>query len=138
MLDEPSWTLEDSIKLAKLLASHGVDVLDVSSSGNHPAQALPPRGTEAYHADLSGAIKAAVGDSLIVTTVGAIANGKTAQRVLDENQADAVFVGRHFQKNPGAVWQFAEELGVVIHAAHQIEWAFYGRGVGRRVPKAKN
>ncbi|THH02749.1 hypothetical protein EW026_g143 [Hermanssonia centrifuga] len=127
---EPSWTISDSIELAKILAQHGVDVLDVSSAGNHPKQHLPPRGTEAFHADLSGPIKAAVGDKLIVATVGGINSGKVAQRVLDDEEADVVFVGRHFLKNPGTVWEFAEELGVHIRIAHQIEWAFFGRGVG--------
>ncbi len=72
-----------------------------------------------------------MGDKIIVGAVGGINNGKLAQRILDEGKADVVFVGRLFQKNPGAVWQFAEDLGVRITAAHQIEWAFFGRGVGR-------
>lgn len=92
---------------------------------------------EAFQADLSAAVKAAVGNKIIVTTVGGIRNGKVAQGVLDQDKADAVFVGRNFQKNPGTVWQFAEDLGLVIHAAHQIEWGFFGRGVSR-VPKVKN
>ena len=36
---------------------------------------------------------------------------------------DVIFVGRQFQKNPGQVWAMAEELGVEIYVAHQIEWA---------------
>ena len=44
-----------------------------------------------------------------------------------------IFVGRPFQKNPGLVWTFAEELGVTLTVAHQIEWGFKGRGnVGRK------
>jgi hypothetical protein len=38
-----------------------------------------------------------------------------------------VFVGRMFQKNPGLVWSFAEELGVEINVANQIRWGFGGR-----------
>lgn len=127
--DQPSWTVQDSIRLAELFAERGVDVLDVSSAGNHPQQSLPPKGQEAFHADLSGAIKAALGDRLIVTTVGGISNGKTAQAVLDANQADVIFVGRQFQKNPGTVWAFAEDLGVHISVANQIGWGFFGRGI---------
>lgn len=53
-------------------------------------------------------------------------------RSVTQGQADAVFVGRQFQKNPGSVWAFAEELGVKITVAHQIEWGFIGRGgIGR-------
>ncbi len=47
-----------------------------------------------------------------------------------------MFVGRQFQKNPATVWAFAEDLGVKITVAHQIEWGFAGRGkVGRRAQK---
>ena len=43
-------------------------------------------------------------------------------------------VGRAFLKNPGLVWQFAEDLGVEITVAHQFEWGFKGRGkAGRKV-----
>ena len=131
MPETPSWTVKDSARLANILAEHGVDVLDVSSAGNHPKQVLPPPGSEAYHADLSEHIKAAVGDKLVVGTVGGIANGKVAEDVLQNNRADAVLVGRHFQKHPGAIWQFAEDLGIQVTVAHQIEWGFFGRGVGR-------
>ena len=133
--DTPSWTVPDTIKLAHLFAERGVDVLDVSSAGNSPKQELPPRGAEAVQADLSEAIKAAVGDKLIVTTVGGITNGKVAQRVLDQNQADAIFVGRQFIKNPGAAWQFAEDLGVHIALARQMGWPFTGRATARGQPK---
>jgi len=131
LTDVESWKLEDSIKLASILADHGVDLLSVSSAGNDPRQVLPPRGTPAYHRDLSGGIKAALGDKILVSVAGGINNGPVAQDVLDKNEADVILVGRHFQKNPGAVWQFAEELGVNITIAHQIEWAFAGRGIGR-------
>ena len=50
-----------------------------------------------------------------------------------QGQADVIFVGRYFQKNPGLVWTFAEDLGVAVALAHQIEWGFKGRGgIGRK------
>ena len=131
--NEPSWTIKDSIRLAELLAQRGVDLLDVSSAGNHPQQSLPPRDLKAFHADLSSEIKAALGGKLIVSTVGGIDNGKTAQKVLDEDHADVIFIGRHFQKNPGAVWSFAEDLGVSITVANQIGWGFFGRGIVKKL-----
>ena len=33
-----SWKVEDTVKLAEILADMGVDLLDVSSGGNHPKQ----------------------------------------------------------------------------------------------------
>jgi hypothetical protein len=38
-----------------------------------------------------------------------------------------IVVGRAFQKNPGLVWAWAEELGVDIQLANQIGWPVRGR-----------
>ena len=103
----------------------------------HKAQELPLITDAAYQSDLSLTVKNGVGQKLVVTTVGGISSGKIAQDALDSGRADVCFVGRWLQKNPGLVWQFAEELGVHIVEARQIEWGFLGRGVGRlRKPTA--
>ncbi|KAG2108804.1 hypothetical protein BD769DRAFT_1654477 [Suillus cothurnatus] len=124
--NEPLWHIEDTVKLAGILAKHGIDFLDVSSGGNHP-KAIMKVGL-AYQAPFAQAVKEAVGDKLVVGSVGSITNGKIAQEVLDKGQADVVLVGQQFQKNPGAVWVFASDLGVAIKLANQIEWGFGGRG----------
>ncbi|KZT65810.1 FMN-linked oxidoreductase [Daedalea quercina L-15889] len=131
MKDEPSWTPQDTVRLAGLLAEHGVDLLDVSSGGTHRAQKI--HGGPAYQAPFAELVKQAHGDKILVSAVGAMTDGHTAQGVLDKGQADVVLIGRQFQKNPGTVWQFAEELGVAVTVAHQIEWGWMGRGkVGRK------
>ena len=38
-----------------------------------------------------------------------------------------IFNGRMFQKNPGLVWKFADDLGVQLRHAAQIGWGFSGR-----------
>ena len=38
--DMDSWKVEDSVKLAEILAGKGLDLLDVSSGGLHPKQKL--------------------------------------------------------------------------------------------------
>ena len=35
-----SWKVEDTVRLAEILAEKGVDLLDVSSAGNHPSQKI--------------------------------------------------------------------------------------------------
>ncbi|KAG1837225.1 hypothetical protein DFJ58DRAFT_816491 [Suillus subalutaceus] len=124
--DEPSWRVEDTVRLAGILAEHGVDFLDVSSGGNHPKAIM--KSGPAYQAPFAQAVKQALGDKLVVGCVGSIANGKVAQEVLDKGQADVVLVGRQFQKNPASVWAFASDLGVAIKIANQIGWGFGGRG----------
>lgn len=125
-----SWTVEDTARLVPLLAERGVDLVDVSSGGIHPKQAIG-KSEKAYQAPLAKFVKEKVGDKMLITTVGSINEGKQAQKLLDEG-LDAIFSGRWFQKNPGLVWNMAEDLGVQINVANQIRWAFGGRGGARK------
>ncbi|PCH34993.1 FMN-linked oxidoreductase [Wolfiporia cocos MD-104 SS10] len=128
------WRVDDTVNLAPILAEHGVDLLDVSSGGIHPAQKIKVNPNIPSQVPFSEAVRKAHGDKILVGAVGQINTGKLAQQVLDMGAADVIFVGRLFQKNPGAVWAFAEDLGVTITVAHQIEWGFAGRGgTGRGV-----
>ncbi|KAK0220093.1 FMN-linked oxidoreductase [Armillaria fumosa] len=126
--DIPSWRSEDTVRIAPILAQHGIDLLDVSSGGNNMKQRFT-RGP-AYQAPLAHDVKKS-NPGLIVSAVGSITDGHIAQGVLDQGQADLVMVGRHFTKNPGLVWSFADDLGVQITLANQIHWGFRGR---RRKP----
>jgi len=65
---------------------------------------------------------------MLVSAVGGLHTAQDAYDVVENGKADVVFVGRQFQKNPGLVWQIAEELGVKIVVAKQISWGFRGRG----------
>lgn len=126
-----SWTCEDSVSLAKLLAREGVDVLDVSSGGNHAAQKV--KGGPGYQAHFAQAVKEAVGNSLLVSAVGSITTGKQAQEIIEKGPGlDLIASGRTFLKNPGLVWAWADDLGVEVNVAHQIGWGFGGRAGKKR------
>jgi 2,4-dienoyl-CoA reductase-like NADH-dependent reductase (Old Yellow Enzyme family) len=137
---EPSWTIADTVRLAPLLAARGVDLLDVSSGGLHPAQKITPG--PGYQAPFAKAIKKALGpdSSMKVSTVGTITSGLQAEALLTgkgegaqgEEELDCVAVGRMFQKNPGLVWTWAEELETRIKVANQIGWGFGGRAGGAK------
>jgi 2,4-dienoyl-CoA reductase-like NADH-dependent reductase (Old Yellow Enzyme family) len=128
-----SWKVEDSVRLAPLLAERGVDLLDVSSGGAHPAQKI--KAGPGYQVPFAKAIKKAVGDKMLVGAVGGITTGPQAESILTgkgegshgEEELDMAIVGRMFQKNPALVWTWAEELGVEINVANQIRWGFGGR-----------
>lgn len=132
---EKSWTVEDSVRLAPLLAERGVDLLDVSSGGNSPKG--HPHTGPGYQAPFAKAIKKVVGERMLVSTVGSITSGKQAEELLvggkdkEDEPVDAVMAGRTFQKNPGLVWSWAEELSTQIWVANQIGWGFGGRGGGQ-------
>lgn len=124
-----SWTVRDSARLAALLAERGVDLLDVSSGGSHPEANMGPIGRGAHQVPLSEEIKRAVGDRMLVGAVGAIVGGRQAEDILQgDTPLDVVFAGRMFQKNPGLVWQWADELDIQIYVAGQMAWPFAGRG----------
>lgn len=129
MPQEPSWRKEDTVKFAQALAKSGnIDVLDVSSGGNHRAQHIHAKA--GFQAPFAVAVKEAVGDQLKVGTVGMVDSAHLANCLLENNGLDFVLVGRGFQKNPGLVWTWAEELDVEIAMANQIRWGFSSRGGG--------
>ncbi|KAL4987441.1 hypothetical protein BDW68DRAFT_188013 [Aspergillus falconensis] len=99
-----SWTVADSCRLAPILAAHGVDVLDTPFALK---------------------IKKAVGDAMLVSAVGGIRTAKMAEGFLQQG-LDVVMCGRWFQKNPGLVYQFADELGVKFKMSSQYGWALGG------------
>ncbi|KAJ5600826.1 hypothetical protein VI817_001802 [Penicillium citrinum] len=122
-----SWTVAQSVRLAPLLADQGVDLVDVSSGGISAKSAIAIKPGPAYQAHLAQEIKKAVGDRLLVTAVGGIKTGALAEEVVNSG-IDAVQAGRWFQQNPGLVRAFANELGVSVRMATQIDWSFEGRG----------
>lgn len=138
--EEESWTVRDSARLAEIIAGKGVDLIDVSSGANHPAQKITAG--LGYQSPFAKEIKRAVGDRMLVGTVGMIESGTQADALLtgkggetgvDDGESvglDLAIVARGFQKNPGLVWQWAEELGVRIMVAHQMRWGFRGKAGG--------
>ncbi|KAJ5122882.1 hypothetical protein N7448_008979 [Penicillium atrosanguineum] len=127
MPDEPSWLVEDTVRFAKALADSGnIDVLDISSGGNHHKQHIHAHA--AFQAPFAIQVKQAVGDRIKVGSVGMISSAHLANYLLEKNGLDFVLVGRGFQKNPGLVWTWAEELDVEIGMANQIRWGFSSRG----------
>lgn len=114
-----SWDLKSTIRFARLLPELGVDVLDVSSAGNHPQAAYTVFNAGRQQAEMAGAVRKEVADSeqrLLIGTVGEITGAKQAhdmvQNVPTGAQADLISVGRAFLRDPSWVMKVAEELGV--------------------------
>lgn len=124
---EPSWDVDQSIRLAKLLPGLGVDILDVSSGGNHKDQKIDVHPN--YQLDLARTIRAALREeslNLLVAAVGFIHTPQTAHDVVqldkeDGVQADLAFVGRQFLKEPEFLLKTAQELGVEIQWPYQYD-----------------
>ncbi|KAL5492338.1 OYE32_2 [Sanghuangporus weigelae] len=140
--NEPSWTVPDTVKLAGILAAHGVDLLDVSSAGLHPAQRIVFENSDielipvlSYQAPLSGAVRKVNGvdtpTGLLVGVVGEIKTGHVAEETLQQGLSDVAFVGRQFLRDPAAVLTFAEQLGIKTKIAHQFAWGLGYASSGR-------
>lgn len=125
--EEDAWTIEDSKKLAFIVAERGVDVLDVSSGGNSLVQMARSDIKHEYpmHVPLAKAIKEAVGDKLLVATVGGLHDPILTNEFLEKGWFDFALNGRAFQTNPGLVITYADALGVDIELAREYQWGKY-------------
>lgn len=121
----PSWTLEDSIRLAKLLPAAGVDLLDVSSGGNNEEQKITLH--PYYQVDLAGEIRNAVhkdGLELLIGAVGMIDNAEMARAIVEKGgdvvpKADLVLVARQLLREPEFALRAAHQLGVEVKWPNQ-------------------
>ncbi|KAL4948065.1 hypothetical protein BDW69DRAFT_203815 [Aspergillus filifer] len=106
-----SWDITSSIRLAKLLPELGVDLLDVSSAGNHKEQRIQPN--SGYQVDIAGQIRReihAAGQETLVGAVGLIKEAEAARDIVQgadeadqagkEPKADAVLIARQFMREP--------------------------------------
>jgi 2,4-dienoyl-CoA reductase-like NADH-dependent reductase (Old Yellow Enzyme family) len=100
--NQQSWRVEDTVRFTQALAESGdIDVIDVSSGGNHNAQHI--HAGPAFQAPFAVAVKKAVGNQLIVGTVGMISSAELANTLIERDGLDFVMVGRGFLKNPGLI-----------------------------------
>lgn len=122
-----TWDLQHAVRFAEALADQGaIDLVDVSSGGLHSSQEV--KSGPGFQAPFGIAVKKAVGERMLVATVGHIRDGKLANRLLEEEGLDVVLVGRGFQKDPGLVWTFAQHLDVEVAMPGQIRWGFSKQG----------
>ncbi|KAI6087098.1 FMN-linked oxidoreductase [Hypoxylon rubiginosum] len=154
-LGEPSWDLEQSIRLAKLLPAAGVDLLDVSSGGNNPLRHIDVKGILAnpyYQVDLAGKIREALkkeGHELLIGAVGMITNAEMARSIVQEGkpaaahdsgsvevveessgrttQADLVLAARQYLREPEFPLRVAHQLGVEVKWPNQYHRAGWAK-----------
>jgi 2,4-dienoyl-CoA reductase-like NADH-dependent reductase (Old Yellow Enzyme family) len=82
-----SWVVESTIKVAKQLPTLGVDLLDVSSGGNHPDQRIDGFNTKDYQVKIANRIRNAVhADNLklLIGAVGMITEAEQARDIVEQ------------------------------------------------------
>jgi 2,4-dienoyl-CoA reductase-like NADH-dependent reductase (Old Yellow Enzyme family) len=105
------WSIEDSIALARRLASLGVDVMDCSSGGlMGSATAARVKRFPGFQVPYAAAIRREAG--VPVMTVGLILEPGQAEDILQSGDADLIAIGREALRNPQWPLHAEEALGV--------------------------
>ncbi|MDX3770464.1 MULTISPECIES: NADH:flavin oxidoreductase/NADH oxidase [unclassified Streptomyces] len=113
--DREGWTVDETVRLAKELQAHGVDLLDVSSGGN----AAGARITTGPGYQVPFAARVREETSLPVAAVGLITEPQQAEKIVADGQADAVLLGRELLRSPSWAQHAARELGGEVHKPAQ-------------------
>ncbi len=104
-----SWTLDQSVKIARLLKQEGVDVLDCSSGGLTPEQRIV--GGAGYQTAYASQIKILA--EIPTIAVGLITDGSQADHIIRTGQADLVAIGRELMRDPYFAFHAAETVHMV-------------------------
>ena len=97
--DRESWTVEQSARLADVLADAGADLIDVSSGGITPDSAPPWRGPN-FQLALAEHVRANRESDVAVGTVGGVTTAEQADAIVRNERADLVLAARQFLRDP--------------------------------------
>jgi 2,4-dienoyl-CoA reductase-like NADH-dependent reductase (Old Yellow Enzyme family) len=118
---EDGWKSEDTVKLAGLLKERGVDLMDCSTGGTVPGVKYPVG--PGYQVPFSTAVKKAHQTSILTGSVGLITTPDQAEQILQNGDADLVFLGRQFLRDPYWTMKAGNALGVHLDFQPQYSWA---------------
>jgi 2,4-dienoyl-CoA reductase-like NADH-dependent reductase (Old Yellow Enzyme family) len=87
-----SWDVESTIRVAKIASDLGVDLLDVSSGGNHPQQRINMFDSKDYQTKIAARIRAELrkaGKPMLIGAVGLITEAEQARDIVSiENEVE--------------------------------------------------
>jgi 2,4-dienoyl-CoA reductase-like NADH-dependent reductase (Old Yellow Enzyme family) len=93
---EGGWTIDDSVQLSRLMREHGVDLIDCSSGGNVAHAKIPV--APGYQVDFAARIRKEA--AIPTAAVGMITEPTQANGIIDQGQADLVFMAREMLRDP--------------------------------------
>jgi hypothetical protein len=109
--DRDGWTLNDTVRLAKELLAHGVDLLNTSSGGITPDARISTGA--GYQVPSAARVKADT--DLSIADVGEITDPHQADDVIASGRPDAVLLGRELLRDRYRPNHAARELGATPH-----------------------
>jgi 2,4-dienoyl-CoA reductase-like NADH-dependent reductase (Old Yellow Enzyme family) len=93
---EGGWTIEDSVKVARMLKERGVDLIDCSSGGNVAGAKIPI--APGYQVAFAERIKREAG--IATAAVGLITEPVQANGIIAKGEADMVLLAREMLRDP--------------------------------------
>ena len=109
---EGGWDGDASVQLAAVLKNHGVDLIDCSTGGVVPGVKIPVG--PGYQVPFAEKIRKETG--ILTSAVGMITSAQQAEEILQNGQADVIFLARQALRDPYFPLHAAKELGV------DVEW----------------
>ncbi|MFE6036552.1 NADH:flavin oxidoreductase/NADH oxidase [Streptomyces sp. NPDC056452] len=117
--EREGWTADDTVRFARELRAHGVDLLDVSTGGLAPRAQIPVG--PGYQVPFAERVRTEAG--LPVAAVGLITDPVQAEKILSEERADAVLLGRELLRDPYFARNASRALGGDVPTPEQYQRA---------------
>lgn len=111
-------TVQDYVQYTKWMKEQGIDLIDCSSGAVVPARIDVYPG---YQVQYAKHIKEHA--NIATGAVGLITTGAQAEQILNNNEADLIFIGRELLRNPYFPRIAANELGFELEEPYQYERA---------------
>lgn len=116
---EEGWTEKDSVRLAEILKTKTVDLIDCSTGGNIANVKIPL--TPMYQTPFAESIKRQT--NILTGAVGLITTAQEANHIIESNKADVVLLARELLRDPYFPLRAAYELKQEIQWPKQYERA---------------
>jgi len=101
------WNIDESVQLAHLFREHGVDLVDCSSGGQVPNAQIPVG--PGFQVEFASRIRREVG--IPTAAVGLITDPAQANAIVEQGEADLVFMAREMLRDPYWPLHAAATLG---------------------------
>ncbi len=109
------WDIDQSVELARVAGALGVDLVDVSSGGLDPRQAIAAG--PGYQVPFAARIRREAG--VATGAVGLVTEPAQAEAIVAGGEADVVLLAREFLRDPYFPRRAAKVLGVELQAPAQ-------------------